>query len=116
MTQITGINNTFIMGRRLTGPSARTRDAQPLPLTTQHNSSTTNDRNNLSQHDELIHFVGGSWNVIFQEYQNGCQGSNGRFHIQFYEEGNSDTLKGFKPFDLEAWWGKQTIQRYQQRS
>lgn len=47
------------MGRRLTGPSARTRDAQPLPISTQHNSSTTNDRNNLSQHDELIHFVGG---------------------------------------------------------
>lgn len=47
------------MGRRLTGPSARTRDAQPLPLPTQHNSSVTNDRNNLSQHDELIHFVGG---------------------------------------------------------
>jgi len=25
-------------------------------------------------------------------------------------------ISGFKPFDLEAWWGKQTIQRYQQRS
>lgn len=25
-------------------------------------------------------------------------------------------FSGFKPFDLEAWWGKQTIQRYQQRS
>lgn len=44
------------MGRRLTGP-ARTRDAQPLPLSAQHNSSS-NDRNNVSQHDELIHFVG----------------------------------------------------------
>lgn len=47
------------MGRRLTGPSARTRDSQPPPVSTQHNSSATNDRNNLSQHDELIHFVGG---------------------------------------------------------
>jgi len=47
------------MGRRLTGPSARSRDAQPLPIPTQHNSLATNDRNNLSQHDELIHFVGG---------------------------------------------------------
>jgi hypothetical protein len=48
------------MGRRLSGPSARTRDAQPLPLSTQHNSSLTNDRNNsVSQHDELIHFVSG---------------------------------------------------------
>lgn len=47
------------MGRRLSGPSSRTRDAQPLPLSTQHNSSSTNDRNNVSQHDELIHFVGG---------------------------------------------------------
>ncbi|XP_025420647.1 MAPK regulated corepressor interacting protein 2 isoform X2 [Sipha flava] len=107
------------MGRRLSGPSARTRDAQPLPLSTQHNSSLTNDRNNsVSQHDELIHFVSGSWNVIIQEYENGLQGNNGRFHIQFYEEkgGHTDKLKGFKPFDLEAWWGKQTFQRYQQRS
>jgi len=53
------------MGRRLTGPSARTRDAQPLPLATQHNSSVTNDRNNLSQHDELIHFVGGCKYYIY---------------------------------------------------
>lgn len=46
------------MGRRLSGPSARTRDAQPLPISTQHNSSSTNDRNSISQHDELINFVG----------------------------------------------------------
>lgn len=48
------------MGRRLSGgPSSRTRDAaQPVPLSTQHNSTLTNDRNNMSQHDELIHFVG----------------------------------------------------------
>lgn len=48
------------MGRRLSGaPASRTRDAaQPAPLSTQHNSSPTNDRNNMSQHDELIHFVG----------------------------------------------------------
>jgi len=64
------------MGRRLTGPSARTRDAQPLPLTTQHNSSTTNDRNNLSQHDELIHFVGGCkyytvYKIIYVRYMYG---------------------------------------------
>jgi len=47
------------MGRRLSGP-ARTRDAQPpLPLsTTQHNSSSSNDRSSVSQHDELINFVG----------------------------------------------------------
>ncbi|VVC39499.1 Hypothetical protein CINCED_3A017966 [Cinara cedri] len=105
------------MGRRSgPGSSARTRDAQPLPLNIQHNSLTTNDRSGVSQHDELINFVGDSWNVIFQEYQNGSQGNNGRFHIQFYDEGHSEKLKGFKPFDLEAWWGKQTIQRYQQRS
>lgn len=53
------VNNTSIMGRRLSGPSSRTRDAQPLPLSTQHNSSSSNDRNSVSQHDELIHFVGG---------------------------------------------------------
>lgn len=47
------------MGRRLSGPSARTRDAQPLPLPTQHNLPSANDRNSsVSQHDELIHFVG----------------------------------------------------------
>ncbi|XP_050422150.1 MAPK regulated corepressor interacting protein 2 isoform X2 [Adelges cooleyi] len=103
------------MGRRLAGSSARARDTQPLPLAPQHNSSSA-DRSAISQHDELIHFVGDSWNVVYQEYQNGSQGNNGRFHIQFYEEGHSDKLKGFKPFDLEAWWGKQTIQRYQQRS
>lgn len=45
------------MGRRLSGP-ARTRDAQPLPISSQHNSMLTNDRNSVSQHDELIHFVG----------------------------------------------------------
>ncbi|XP_050538443.1 MAPK regulated corepressor interacting protein 2 isoform X2 [Daktulosphaira vitifoliae] len=103
------------MGRRLSGSSTRARDTQPSPLTLQHNSSLT-DRNALSQHDELIHFVGDSWNVIYQEYQNGSQGNNGRFLIQFYADEHGDKLKGFKPFDLEAWWGKQTIQRYQQRS
>lgn len=53
------VNNTIIMGRRSgPGSSARTRDAQPLPLNIQHNSSTTNDRSGVSQHDELINFVG----------------------------------------------------------
>lgn len=52
------VNNTNIMGRRLSGPSSRTRDTQSVPLLTQHNSSLTNDRNSVSQHDELIHFVG----------------------------------------------------------
>lgn len=46
------------MGRRLSGSSARTRDAQPLPLNTQHNSTMANDRSSVSQHDELINFVG----------------------------------------------------------
>lgn len=47
------------MGRRVSGTSARTRDAQPLPLSTQHNSSTNDRNNSVSQHDELIHFVSG---------------------------------------------------------
>lgn len=46
------------MGRRLSGSSTKTRDAQPLPLNTQHNSTLTNDRSSVSQHDELINFVG----------------------------------------------------------
>lgn len=46
------------MGRRLSGPSARSRDTQPSPVSTQHNTSITNDRNSVSQHDELINFVG----------------------------------------------------------
>lgn len=45
------------MGRRLSGSSTRSRDTQPSSLIPQHNSSLT-DRNALSQHDELIHFVG----------------------------------------------------------
>lgn len=56
------------MRRRLSGPSARTRDSQPLPLTTQHNSSSTNDRNSISQHDELINFVGDCKYIYYNMY------------------------------------------------
>lgn len=62
------VSNTTIMGRRLSGPSSRTRDTQPLPLSTQHNSPLTNDRNSVSQHDELIHFVGACKCVLRYAY------------------------------------------------
>ncbi|XP_066592742.1 MAPK regulated corepressor interacting protein 2 isoform X2 [Prorops nasuta] len=65
------------------------------------------------QHEELIKFVYDSWNQVNPHPKNEsfdssqCSDTYNPNNIVYYNDGEpSDILQDFKPFDLEAWWGK----------
>ncbi|KAK3877240.1 hypothetical protein Pcinc_018039 [Petrolisthes cinctipes] len=69
------------------------------------------------QHDELIRFFHESWGRVCKELEMGKQnGHDGRGSgITYYEEKSEHpALHDFKPFDLEAYWGKRLYQNLTQ--
>lgn len=69
------------------------------------------------QHEELIRFFNDSWGRVCKEMEMGKQnGHDGRGNvITYYQEKNEHpALQDFKPFDLEAWWGKRIYQNLTQ--
>ncbi|KAL1517041.1 hypothetical protein ABEB36_000858 [Hypothenemus hampei] len=67
-----------------------------------HHQSTGN-----GQHDELIKYIYDSWNKVEME-----KGSN---NIVYYQDVESSHLKDFRPFDLEAYWGRRLHQNHHQQ-
>ncbi|XP_022196287.1 MAPK regulated corepressor interacting protein 2 [Nilaparvata lugens] len=64
------------------------------------------------QHEELIKYICDSWNKVCREMQ---QTGPGAPQVGYYH-GPTCQPKGFKPFDLEAWWGKRVVQNITQNS
>ncbi|CAH1123129.1 unnamed protein product [Ceutorhynchus assimilis] len=59
-----------------------------------------------SQHDELIKYIYESWSKIELD-----KASNNAF---YYQEHENHHLKDFRPFDLEAFWGRKVHATHQQ--
>ncbi|XP_011703664.1 PREDICTED: protein FAM195A isoform X1 [Wasmannia auropunctata] len=65
------------------------------------------------QHEELVKFIYESWNQINTRERNECcdgtecaELCSPNDSIVYYDDGEkNDSLQGFKPFDLESWWG-----------
>lgn len=69
------------------------------------------------QHEELIRFFNESWSRVCKEMEMGRQnGHDPRGGgIAYYQENSEHpALQDFKPFDLEAWWGKRIYQNLTQ--
>lgn len=69
------------------------------------------------QHEELIRFFNESWGRVCKELEMGRQnGHDPRGSgIAYYQENSEHpALQDFKPFDLEAWWGKRLYQNLTQ--
>lgn len=66
------------------------------------------ERNTCAQHEDLIKFVYDSWSKVTQEISR----SNGNNTI-YYHEKESEVLKNFEPFDLEAFCRKKMGQNAQ---
>lgn len=62
------------------------------------------------EHMELVKYIQESWTTVCSELEQGnednTQNCNGRTTTYIYKEEPSEDLQDFKPFDLEAWWGK----------
>lgn len=66
------------------------------------------DKPILTQHDDLIKYIYDSWSKVESDR------SSGGNSVKYYQEQESHNLKDFQPFDLEAYWGRRTIQNIQQ--
>ncbi|XP_066960937.1 MAPK regulated corepressor interacting protein 2-like [Macrobrachium rosenbergii] len=69
------------------------------------------------QHEELIKFFNESWGRVVKEVemsrQSGHDSRGGG--IAYYQEKHvHPALQDFKPFDLDAWWGKRLYQKLTQ--
>ncbi|KAK9701616.1 FAM195 family [Popillia japonica] len=60
------------------------------------------------QHEEIIKYINESWNSIYTEikHANDSPYYREKQTILFYKDDPCPSLQNFKPFDLEAWWGK----------
>lgn len=61
------------------------------------------------QHEEIIKYINESWNSVYSEIKNnGNSPYNNRERqtILYYKDDPCPLLQSFRPFDLEAWWGK----------
>ncbi|XP_060534915.1 uncharacterized protein LOC132707190 isoform X2 [Cylas formicarius] len=65
----------------------------------------SNDRPQHSQHDELIRFIHESWTKVEMD--------RGTSAVMYYQEQESQSLKDFRPFDLDAYWGRRMHQHAQ---
>lgn len=61
-----------------------------------------------SQHDDLIKYIYESWSNVESDR------SSGGNSVKYYQEQETHNLKDFQPFDLEAYWGRRTVQSIQQ--
>ncbi|KAI4472141.1 Small GTPase [Holotrichia oblita] len=66
------------------------------------------DKHTCAQHEELIRYIHDSWNKVSQELDR----SNG--NTAYYNEQEPHHLKNFKPFDLQAYWGRRVVQMQSQ--
>ncbi|RZB40502.1 FAM195 domain containing protein [Asbolus verrucosus] len=64
------------------------------------------------QHEEIIKFIKDSWNKVCSEV---CQDPDGcpnpKSDQSIYYVDRPLILEGFKPFDVELWWGQRYIAR-----
>ncbi|EFA12137.1 MAPK regulated corepressor interacting protein 2 isoform X3 [Tribolium castaneum] len=59
------------------------------------------------QHEEIIKFINDSWNKVCAEISQDSDGcASPKSDQSIYYEDEPLILEGFKPFDLESWWGK----------
>ncbi|KAI4472205.1 fam195 family [Holotrichia oblita] len=59
------------------------------------------------QHEEIIKYINESWNSIYSEVKHANDSPYYREkQTIYYKDDPCPSLQNFKPFDLEAWWGK----------
>jgi len=75
---------------------------QPMSLPMTQPQQTVN-----TQHDELIKYIYDSWSKVEMD-----KGSNS---VMYYQEHENHHLKDFRPFDLEAYWGRRMHQNHHQQ-
>ncbi|XP_068236120.1 MAPK regulated corepressor interacting protein 2-like [Palaemon carinicauda] len=69
------------------------------------------------QHEELIRFFNESWGRVVKEVEMSRQGghdSRGSGIAYYQEKHVHPALQDFKPFDLDAYWGKRIYQKLTQ--
>ncbi|XP_030765827.1 uncharacterized histidine-rich protein DDB_G0274557 [Sitophilus oryzae] len=59
-----------------------------------------------SQHEDLIKYIYDSWSKVEMD--------RGSSNVMYYQEHENHHLKDFRPFDLEAYWGRRMHQNHQQ--
>ncbi|XP_066250332.1 uncharacterized protein [Euwallacea similis] len=94
----------------------RQHDHRPMTFSRSHDSRSYESRqqsvahNNVpphTQHDELIRYIYDSWSKVELD-----RGSN---NVVYYQELENHQLKDFRPFDLEAFWGRRMHQNHHQQ-
>lgn len=71
-------------------------------------SSNTNTNHNLP-HDYIIKYISDSWNLVSQDLAKDTPST------KYYQEENHN-LKDFRPFNLEAFWGRRAVHYFQQNN
>lgn len=89
-------------------PQQQQQQQQPQPQQLQQQLPQQTDKHTSSQHEELIRYIHESWNKVSQELDR----SNG--NTAYYNEQEPHHLKNFKPFDLQAYWGRRVVQMQSQ--
>ncbi|CAH1964002.1 unnamed protein product [Acanthoscelides obtectus] len=87
-------------------------NTSPKPTFQKKSSPTHNRHKSISRpHEEVINYIYESWNSVCAELENENTDANGNKcqhsepSVCYYEDGPF-TVPDFKPFDLEAWWGR----------
>ncbi|GJQ84204.1 hypothetical protein Trydic_g2876 [Trypoxylus dichotomus] len=91
---------------QMNGNSRRTTNINRMPP--QQPPQQSFDKHTCAQHEELIHYIHDSWSKVSQEVDR----SNG--NATYYNEQEPHHLKNFKPFDLQAYWGRRIVQMQSQ--
>jgi len=65
-----------------------------------------------AQHEEIIKYIHDSWSKVYQEAESNSSNGNGTPKVIYYSDVESNNLQNFKPFDLEAFWGRRVAQNY----
>ncbi|KAK9877918.1 hypothetical protein WA026_020142 [Henosepilachna vigintioctopunctata] len=86
---------------QMNGNSSR----RPPPLNRNNSNEKTIPAPSVS-HDYIIKYVYDTWIAVNQELDRNS-GS-----IKYHKEDNNN-MKDFRPFDLEAYWGRRVFQYYQ---
>ncbi|XP_044752660.1 putative uncharacterized protein DDB_G0267716 [Coccinella septempunctata] len=71
------------------------------------NEKSSSNANHNLPHDYVIRYINDSWNAVNQELEKNTGTT------KYYKEENHN-LKDFRPFNLEAFWGRRAVQYYQQ--
>lgn len=94
--------------RRMTNINRMPPQQQQLQHQQQQQQQQQIDKNVCGQHEDLIRYIHDSWNKVSQELDR----SNG--NTAYYNEQEPHNLKNFKPFDLQAYWGRRVVQMQSQ--